>query len=256
MSEARPGDDGPRADIVEEARALVRLAELQLLKLRLIGGVAIGVRSKGPHPAIGRVYKDIDLVASKGTSSKVSKLFTRRGYAQDEQFNAMHGHFRLIYQDIEHGRQVDVFVGKFEMCHSLPLGDRLHLDAVTLPPADLLLTKLQIIELTDKDQRDLFCLLLDHEISDVDGDDLNGTYVAQLCAEDWGLWRTCTRNLDRLAKVLEQYALSADERAVVIGRLGELQRRISVRPKSLRWKARAVVGEKLPWYDLPEEVAD
>jgi hypothetical protein len=142
------------------------------------------------------------------------------------------------------------------MCHSLPLGDRLHLDAVTLPPADLLLTKLQIFELTDKDQRDLLSLLLDHEIGSLDGDDVNGSYVARLCAEDWGLWRTSTRNLDRLATVLDQYPLSGGERIVIAGRLNKLQEHISVRPKSLRWKARAVVGERLPWYNLPEEVAD
>ena len=233
----------PLADIVSEALALVRCAELEGLTLRLIGGVAVSVRSKSQHPAVVRTYRDIDLVAPKRTSSNISRLFIRRGYSQDEQFNAMHGHFRLIYQDPENSRQVDIFVGKFEMCHALPLADRLQLDPITLPPADLLLTKLQIFELNDKDQRDLLALLLDHEVMDLDGDGLNGNYIARLCAENWGLWRTCTSNLSRLAGVLDQYALSSTERTLVGRRIGELLDRISARGKSARWKVRALVGD-------------
>ncbi len=256
MPDSFLGAEKPLADIVDEALALVRCAELEGLTLRLIGGVAIGVRSKGKHLAIARTYRDIDLVAPKRTSSKVSKLFTNRGYSQDEQFNAMHGHFRLIYQDPENSRQVDIFVGKFEMCHALPLADRLQLDPITLPPADLLLTKLQIFELNDKDQRDLLALLLDHEVDDKDGDSINGTYIAQLCAGNWGLWRTCTSNLNRVAGVVDQYALSSAERSLVGRRLIGLLDRISARGKSARWKVRALVGDRVPWYDLPEEVTD
>jgi hypothetical protein len=185
----------------------------------------------------------------------VSKLFVNRGYTQDEQFNAMHGHFRLIYFDPLHGRQVDVFVGKFEMCHSLPMMDRLKLHPLTLPPADLLLTKLQIFELNDKDQRDLLVLLLDQEIGNQDSDEINATYIAQLCAGDWGLWRTCTRNLDRLGAVVDKYDLSVGEKAIVTTRLGLLKDRIAAQSKSVRWKARALVGDRVQWYELPEEVA-
>ena len=177
--------DRPHSDIVEEAIALVQAAQAQDLTLRLFGGVAINVRGTRRYPRLARPYKDIDLFAPRRSSAKVARLFEQRGYAQDAQFNAMHGHFRLIYNDPEHGRQVDVFVGRFEMCHALPLAERLHLHPLTLPPADLMLTKLQIVELNDKDERDLLTLVLDHEIGDRDAEELSATYVARLCAADW-----------------------------------------------------------------------
>src|SRR6185436_3869800 len=114
----------------------------------------------------------------------------------------------------------------------------------------LLLTKLQIVELTDKDRRDLLRLMLDH---DVDAAGLDGPYVAQVCARDWGLWRTCTSNLDVLAESLAAYDLTAAERSAVVARLERLADLIERRSKSVAWKARAVVGERVQWYELPEE---
>ncbi len=243
----------PQDDIVAEALDLVKVGQTEGVTLRLIGGVAIRVRSRAQYAPIARSYRDIDLIAARHASSKLSKMFSRRGYTQDEQFNAMHGHFRLIYYDPVHSRQVDVFVGRFEMCHSLPIADRLDLHPITVSLADLLLSKLQIFELNDKDQRDLLALVLDHEIGG-DSDAIDDSYVARLCAGDWGLWRTCTRNLDRLGLLLGQYELSAEQKAIATARLKELQEKIARHSKSLRWQARAVVGERLQWYELPEEV--
>lgn len=241
---------------MEEAIELVRAGEDQGLTLRLFGGVAIRVRSTRQYAALARPYKDIDLFAPRRTSTKVAKLFERRGYAQDAQFNAMHGHYRLIFHDVEHGRQVDIFVGKFEMCHSLPLVDRMHLHPLTLPLADLMLTKLQIVELTDKDHRDLLTLMLGHAVGEHADDDVSGAYIARLCATDWGLWRTVTSNLDRLTDAVSQYALSADEQHVIAVRLKTVQEQIATQRKATRWKTRALVGERVQWYELPEEVED
>jgi len=105
-------------------------------------------------------------------------------------------------------------------------------------------------ELTDKDRRDLLRLLLDH---DVDAGALDGAYVAQVCARDWGLWRTCTNNLGVLAASLPAYDLPDDARATVMARLDRLAELIERRSKSVAWKARAVVGERVQWYELPEE---
>ena len=245
-----------RADIVEEAIALIETAERRRLTLRLFGGVAIRVRASRAHPALAREYKDIDLFAPRGTSRAVAKLFEERSYAQDAQFNAVHGHYRLIYNDVPHGRQVDIFVGKFEMCHALPLADRLHVHPLTLPPADLLLTKLQIVELTDKDQRDLLALLLDHAVTENDEHHIDAAHIARLCAGDWGLWRTVTGNLERLATVADSYPLSGEERTLIVQRIANLTDVIAAWRKSTRWKTRAIVGERMQWYELPEEVED
>jgi hypothetical protein len=248
--------ESPRPDIVEEAYALIEAAEQRGLTLGVFGGVASGARAAGAHAALKRDYKDIDLFAPPGTSRAVEGLFADRAYLQDAQFNAVHGHYRLIYNDADHGRQVDVFVGKFEMCHALPLAKRLDVHPLTLPPADLLLTKLQIVELTDKDQRDLLTLLLNHAVAAGDDEQINGAYVARLCAVNWGLWRTVTGNLDRLASAAAGYAVTEEDRALIGGRIADLLEAIESESKSARWKIRARVGEKAPWYQLPEEVED
>jgi hypothetical protein len=238
------------SDIVEEGLDIVRAAAERDLVLRLFGGIGIRVRSPADHAALERPYGDLDFLAPKRSSARVAKFFLERGYSESRELNAMHGHYRLWFHDEAHERHADVFIGKFEMCHVIPVGDRLELDATTLPIADLLLTKLQIVELTDKDRRDLLRLLLDH---DVGGEGIDGTYVAQVCARDWGLWRTCTNNLDVLAASLGEYDLPEAARATAVARLDRLAQMIERRSKSVAWKARAVVGERVQWYELPEE---
>ena len=237
-------------DIVEEGLDIVRAAAEQDLVLRLFGGIGIRVRSVAAHQVLERSYNDLDFVAPKRSSNRVTAFFLGRGYEENRELNLLHGHYRLWFHDQAHDRHADVFVGQFEMCHALPLADRLELEPLTLPAADLLLTKLQIFELNDKDRRDLLRLLLDHEVGE---DGIDGAYVAGLCARDWGLWRTCTRNLADLAGALPAYDLGAADRATLAARLDRLAGLIESRSKSMAWRARAVVGERVQWYELPEE---
>jgi hypothetical protein len=236
-------------DIVDEGVDIVRAAAEQDLVLRLFGGIGIRVQSPAAHAALDRSYHDLDFVAGKGSSNRVAAFFTARGYSENRELNAIHGHYRLWFHDDELDRHADVFVGKFEMCHAIPVAGRLELEPLTLPIADLLLTKLQIFELNDKDRRDLLRLLLDHDVAS----DAVGGYVASLCARDWGLWRTCTRNLEALSEALAGYELDAAARSTIAARLEQLAGLVERRPKSMAWKARAVVGERMQWYELPEE---
>lgn len=236
-------------DIVEEGLDIVRAAAAQDLVLRLFGGIGIRVRTAG-HAALERSYHDLDFVAPRRSSHRVTAFFKARGYLEDGELNAMHGHYRLWFHDAAHDRRADVFVGKFEMCHAIPVADRLELEPLTLPVADLLLTKLQIVELNDKDRRDMLRLLLDHEVGD---GGLDGEHVARLCAHDWGLWRTCTRNLDDLAAWLPASGLDVAAQAKLAARVDRLAGLIADRPKGVAWRARAVVGERVQWYELPEE---
>jgi hypothetical protein len=246
-------DNQPMSDIVEEGLDVVRAAAAQALVLRLFGGVGIRVRSPAEHSALERWHNDLDFVAPKGSSNRVSAFFSARGYSENPELNALHGHYRLWFYDEAHLRHADVFVGKFEMCHAIPVAHRLELEPVTLPAADLLLTKLQIVELTDKDRCDLLRLLLDHDVGAGDPRAIDGHYVARLCGRDWGLWRTCTTNLEHLAASVPTYGLPASEQATVGARLDLLGELISRQPKSVTWRARAIVGERMQWYELPEE---
>jgi hypothetical protein len=172
------------------------------------------------------------------------------GYEPHLGFNAMNGRERLLFYDNPNGRQVDVFVSSFRMCHEIPLEKRLTVDEDTVPLAELLLTKLQIIELNEKDVRDTVALLLQHEVTD-DDDGVNASRVASLCAEDWGLWRTISHNLTSLRDRLDAYDVDRD---AVSDRVQLILERIELAPKSRSWRLRAKIGERKRWYELPEEV--
>jgi hypothetical protein len=123
-----------------------------------------------------------------------------------------------------------------------------------VPLSELLLTKLQIIEVNEKDIRDTVLLLYGHEVAQHDDDAVNGVRIAALCATDWGLWRSITANLERCRAHVEDYQLAEEERARVVARLDELLERIEVEPKSRRCQLRAKLDERKRWYELPEEV--
>lgn len=247
--------DAPRGEILEEATTLLEAAEARGLPLRLIGGLAVQLRAPaGPHPALARTHKDIDFVTARGKARQVTELMRARGYCANEEFNAVNGHRRLLFYDFANERQVDVFVGSFEMCHVIPVAERLTLDQVTVPLAELLLTKLQVVQLNEKDQRDILALLLHHDVGDADGDAINGASIGRLCAADWGLWRTSKMNLERSAEALDGYGLDDDERKLIAARIDRLRSLIEEAPKTVKWKLRDRIGDRKQWYEEPEEV--
>jgi hypothetical protein len=240
----------PEADVVRESLRVVEAAAD--IRLRLLGGLAIAV-SLDERPLLPRTYNDIDFITARGEGPKVAKLFEALGYEGDRQFNGLNGHRRLLFYDTANERRVDVFVGRFEMCHMWPLERRLDVVERTIPLGDLLLTKLQIFAINEKDQRDIVNLLHGHKLT-ANEDGINVDYVAELCAADWGLWRTATMNIERTRGTVTRFELAPHDEAVVVSRLDDLRKRIDAEPKSTKWKLRARVGERVQWYETPEEV--
>jgi hypothetical protein len=241
-------------DIVAEGERLLGLATREGVPLRLLGGVAVRMQAPEVPAALTREYKDIDLAVTKKRATAADKLLRGAGYEPHVSFNAMHARERGLYFDGTHGRQVDLFIHSFRMCHEIPLGDRLERTDGTVPLAELLLTKLQIIEVNEKDIRDTVLLFHGHPIADHDDGAVNGAQIAKLCSDDWGLWRTITANLDRCRTHVGDYELPGDDRERIEGRFDELLQRIEDEPKSRGWRRRAKVGDKKRWYELPEEV--
>jgi hypothetical protein len=178
------------------------------------------------------------------------------GYEPNQRFNALHGATRLIFEDSKNLRVVDIFLDVFRMCHTLHLGDRLTLDDYTIPISDLLLTKLQVVEINEKDIRDLFAIHKDHEVVDqiASGDKelIDAGYVSSLCADDWGLCKTISLTLRKLLAFLSKYELEPEAIQILESRINKLLRAIETVPKSFKWRLRERVGEKKRWYDLPE----
>jgi hypothetical protein len=247
--------DQIREDIQEEALRIMKEGDAQGTLLRLLGGLAIRLHSpSASHRALSRSYPDLDFATPVRRSQAVEMLITRLGYEPNKTFNLLNGDGRLLFYDQPRGRQIDVFVGRFEMCHRLPITERLSLDPMTLPLAELLLTKLQIVQMNEKDIRDICAVMIDHPLGDGDEEMINLPRVAQICAEDWGLWKTVTLSLKKVQDSLNTYSLEPEARANLEQRLGTLRQALDDAPKPLRWKMRARIGEKMPWYELPEEV--
>lgn len=238
-------DAVPLADPRDEAVRILEAARARGIVLRATGGIAVSLLAPSAgRPPLDRSYKDVDLVGVGRARREIDGLLRELGYEADEPFNLLHGRERLLYRDVPNGRQLDVFLDRIVMCHALEVADRLDLFERTLPPADLLLTKLQVVQTNERDLKDAIALLLDADVDD--------ERVAQVVSADWGWWRTVTETLGKV----EGYAASLDgfdHLDELRARVAGLRARIEAEPKSLRWKGRARVGERVRWYELPEE---
>jgi len=234
---------------------LLGLASADGVVLRLLGGVAVRLQAPTLPPAFDRTYKDLDFAVPKGGAGAADRLLRGAGYEPHTAFNALNQKERMLFFDPAHGRQVDVFVGAFRMCHEIPLSERLEIQGRTVPLAELLLTKLQIVQLNEKDVRDALLLVHGHEVGDGDGDMINGARIAGLCAGDWGLWRTITANVETVLGHAGGYDVPETDRERIAARLREVLVRVEEEPKTRGWRLRAKIGERKRWYELPEEVA-
>jgi hypothetical protein len=245
--------DGEPA-LVTEARRISDEAGSRGIEVRLLGGIAIWLRSEdGVRAQLGREYADIDLVTLRKHSKPLRELLESIGYEPNKMFNALQSD-RLYYNAADGSHHLDIFVDKFAMSHKLDLADRLRTEPLVLPAAELLLTKLQIAELNDKDARDTAMLLLDHELADRDGPGLlNASYVAEVCAEDWGLYTTITDNLGKIQELLESILPDPQQRQIVGERVADLLARLEAAPKSRGWRRRAKIGRRMRWYEVPDE---
>jgi len=246
----------PLADVVTEGRRLVESADLPV---RLLGGVGVALHDHRPvPPALERGYGDLDVVVPPKSARATTAVMIAAGYEPNERFNALHGAQRMLFYDTDNKRQVDVFVGTFSMCHRLDLSDRLGEHTYSLDAADLLLTKLQIHEINRKDLVDAVRLLLTHENADIAGgtgiaDAMSLDRLRRVTSTDWGWFTTVTDNL-QLVRAAAADLLDPAEASIVETRADAIAESLNAAPKSMRWKARSVVGRKTPWYELPEEV--
>ena len=245
----------PSAEPIAEARRLHGRAEQAGVVARLLGGVAVALSTDQPLPAVlQRPYKDLDYVVRRKDRRRWRELLESNGYQPDAQFNALHGAQRLLHFDTVNHRQLDTFVSTFAMCHTIDLEDRLPPGSPTLAPEDILLTKLQIFEVNDKDLIDSIALLLSHPVTSGREPGINSERLAKVVGSDWGWFTTVSDNLAKVAARLETAGLDEPDAQTVSSRLAQVEEVMTDAPKSIKWRARARIGRRMPWYDLPEEV--
>ena len=249
-----PLDRTPLEDPIGEARRLVEAATKKGVMVRALGSVAVHLQAPAAGPLLTRPIKDIDIATRRGSRAAVTELLLAAGYVPDEMFNTLHGARRLLFYD-PNARKLDVFIGEFTMCHVIPIAERLEHDPLTIPLAELLLTKLQIVELNETDQRDIYNLLYHHQVSGGDGSGIEGDFIANMCAKDWGLWRTSKSTIERCKSNLAGYDLGAQASGLIQEQLEVLWTKIENAPKTAKWRLRSRVGDRVRWYDEPEENA-
>ncbi|MCS7138402.1 MAG: hypothetical protein NZ941_08570 [Candidatus Caldarchaeum sp.] len=223
--------------------------------VRLLGGIAVYYHSPtARQQQFTRDYNDLDFLGLSSQTKTIKSVMKKLEYNAFERFNAIHGSKRLIFFNEAKRIRVDFLLDFFEMCHKLDFRARLGLDPVTLSVSDLLLTKAQIVEITEKDLMDIALLLLDHEVCDRnEHDKINGKYIAQLLANDWGLHKTFNTNMEKVVNWIDEKKLGSQNAAIIRARIAEMKKFVDNEPKTMRWKARSLIGEKIPWYQLPEE---
>lgn len=222
---------------------------------RLSGGVGIALRC----PSIARVapdrqYHDVDLCVASGATKGVDRLLIDLGYEPATRFNALNAGRQLMYDAPERDMHIDIFIDRLRMCHVLDFRKSLTCSDASLPATDLLLSKLQIVQLTEKDLLDLFALLIDSPVSEdgADQDRIDVHQMARLCGQDWGWYTTVQKTLE---KVIDGASarLSDSDRDIVVDQANLIAAALQRTPKSIRWKTRSRLGERVKWYELPED---
>jgi hypothetical protein len=254
-----------REDMISESRRIIDSARERGLVLRLVGGLAVRFHC-GSLDFCERDHGDIDLVGHRRDANKIARLFADLGFEEIVHVRiATDGRQLQFARECRHKdkwadyRQheddhIDVFLDTFKMDHAVDLADRLTLDDYTITVSDVLLTKLQMANLNEKDERDIFTLLQDLTLGTAaDPGAIDVPYLARLCAHDWGLFYDVKLNLARLRGRLDTYALAPGESARVREGLTRLEEAIETEPKSRSWRLRAKIGTRRPWHETVEE---
>ena len=250
----------PPSTFIEEAISCVEDAAKEGIILRVMGGLAIYLHSqkfKKLWEKLGRlgerVFTDIDFASYGKFRRKVIDFFTNRGYGIDKRVQMQHGMQRHIYFG---GRvpMIDVFFDKLEMNHVISF-KRLEVDFPTIPLSELLLEKLQIVKINEKDIKDTIVLLRAHDIGKTDDETINLNALAQAgLLSDWGFYYTATTNLKKIVDFLPTCnALTENDRKIIRDRVNGILHYLDEQPKSLGWKLRARVGTKKKWYNDVED---
>lgn len=246
---------GIEDSLMQEARRLLAEADQRAVPLRLLGGMGVRLLlGDRIDERFIRDIEDLDFITTRKASREVERLLQDAGWQPESRFNTLHGNRRLLFHEPQGERKVDVFVERFEMCHVLPLAERIGVCPQTLPAAELAMSKLQIVQINAKDMGDLYALLDALEVAEHDQEAINAARIAQLTGADWGLHHTFELNLQRLLEQVGSIGLSDHAQERITQRIRGLQQALEGAQKSRAWRLRARIGERKRWYEEPEEV--
>jgi hypothetical protein len=252
-------DPGLNLEFVDEALRLVSDAEAAGIRLRILGSIAYRLQCpKNLHlfEATKRVLTDVDFGAEKKQNKAIREFLMARGYVPDDGIYVASEGSRHAYLHKDTGLNVDVFADELYFCHRIPFQGRLDIDSPTICTTDLLLEKMQIVEINLKDFKDTVVLLLEHPLSHEQAGpkSIDTNYLVDIMRQDWGFYYTFTTNLKRVPDYFTEFpSLGEGERNVVRNRIDGLLNAIETAPKTFGWKMRARIGTRRRWYQEVSE---
>jgi hypothetical protein len=251
-------DRSEREKFENELKRILQASDEAGILLRVIGSLAFQMHCPQfgyLQAAMGRAYTDIDFAAYDRQAIQISDLMTGMGYVENREVYIGSEGERAIFDEPGTGLHVDIFYEKLDFCHAIYWKGRLEVDSPTIPLTELLLEKMQIVQINEKDIVDTIMLLLEHPLGDVDKETINIKLVAELCANDWGLWRTTTMNLEKVKQLAGHYTqLTPEQKSKIESQVQDALARINSEPKPLAWRLRDRVGDRVKWYKDVDEV--
>ena len=241
-------------EFVDEGLRLVNEAEKRGIQLRILGSIAYRIQCpKNLHlfDDMARVLTDVDFAGLKSQNQEIREFLIGEGYVPDEGVYVASEGTRHIYLHPESNLNVDVFADELYFCHRIPFEGRLDIDMPTISTTDLLLEKMQIVEINLKDFKDTLVLMLEHPLgSPADGNKhIDVRYICDMMSHDWGFYHTFTTNLKRVPEHIQEFpAISEDEGNVIRTHIQDLLDAIEATPKSMKWKVRGKIGTRMIWY--------
>jgi hypothetical protein len=241
-----------------ELKRILQASDEAGILLRVIGSLAFQMHCQQfgyLQAAMGRAYTDIDFGAYSKQSKQIQEMMARLGYVENREVYIASEGERAIYDKPNAGLHVDIFYEKLDFCHAIYWEGRLEVDSPTIPLTELLLEKMQIVQINEKDIIDTIMLLLEHPLGEVDKETINIKLAAQLCAKEWGLWRTTSMNLKKVKQLAHSYSqLTAEQKTKIESQVDQILERLDNEPKPMAWRIRARVGDRVKWYKEVDEV--
>jgi len=262
-------------ELIRDALRIVEEARKRGIVLRIMGALAIRLHAKDfseLHRRLSRLgrqggqFTDIDMVTYRSQREAAHKMFIELGYKPDRLVMAYFGESRFLYHHPEDLYHIDLFFEKLQFSHDIDLGSkekqeqgRLELDYPTLTLADLLLEKIQIHEINEKDIKDLIVLLREHGLAEDDIEEcINIKRVASVLSQDWGFWYDAKVNLEKVTEFSGRYhadsLLEKEDVEDVFAKVKRILSYVDEAPKTKAWLKRAKDGTRKKWWKDVEEL--
>lgn len=254
----------PPREFLQKAIDITVAANESNLVLRLTGGLGIACALREDTSLLDilfanravlsdSVFADIDFVSTSRDARRMNDFFVDKlNFSKDRIVNALFGDVRRIYYSQDLAFHTDIFIDKLEFNHTLDVANRLSLSFPHLDVPDLLLSKLQIHFINQKDLVDIIALMCSGEILK----ESSVARILEVLSDDWGFYHDSICNLDRAMQLTDGlHGMTSFRRDAVTKAIEKLKSDIDRQPKSRAWIKRNRKGILKQWWQDVEEVA-